>query len=439
MTSPRAWSRTGWPSTTGTTASSSTASPAIERQAEFFLESYDIDGVIYLDLPDSEVRRRVLARRLCDGCGMDYNLIDSSPREEGKCDVCGGKLVQREDDTEEALAVRLREYHGKTNPVLDIFRRKEYVVTIDARPDKEEVQRAIRDGAESAPVPGLARMRVVAAPDSFKGSIGAAQPRPRRSPPAGVRSARRRRRRASARRRRRRHHGRAGGGRRGQPLARRVRSAGPATARWLPRWLELAGNGAVIELAAAAGLPQLTELSPLTAHSYGVGELIGLRARRRSARTIDVALGGSACTDGGTGALAALGARFLDAGGRGTAARRRCPPRARCRRPDRAPAAAAGRDQLPDRRPGAPARDQAGPRPCSGRRRARPRPTWSCSRPASRRLAGLLGGDPDAPGAGAAGGCGYGLAAAWGARLLPGAASSPRSPACRRPSRAPIL
>jgi adenylate kinase len=118
--------------------------PRNERQAEFFLESYDIDGVIYLMLPDSEVRRRVMARRLCDGCGMDYNLIDNSPREEGQCDVCGGKLVQREDDTEEALAVRLREYHDKTNPVLDIFRRKEYVVTIDARPSKIEVQQAIR-------------------------------------------------------------------------------------------------------------------------------------------------------------------------------------------------------------------------------------------------------------------------------------------------------
>jgi adenylate kinase len=118
--------------------------PRNERQAEFFLESYDIDGVIYLDLPDSEVRRRVLARRLCSGCGVDYNLLASSPQVPGKCDVCDGELVTREDDTEEALAVRLHEYHEKTNPVLDIFRRKEYVLTIDARPDKEQVQQAIR-------------------------------------------------------------------------------------------------------------------------------------------------------------------------------------------------------------------------------------------------------------------------------------------------------
>jgi adenylate kinase len=118
--------------------------PRNERQAEFFLESYDIDGVIHLELPDSEVRRRVLARRLCSGCGMDYNLIDTDPRNAGTCDSCGGELAAREDDTEEALAVRLREYHEKTNPVLDIFRRKEYVVSVDARASKDEVQQSIR-------------------------------------------------------------------------------------------------------------------------------------------------------------------------------------------------------------------------------------------------------------------------------------------------------
>jgi adenylate kinase len=76
---------------------------------------------------------------------MDYNLLENSPSSDGKCDVCGGALVRREDDTEEALAVRLREYHDKTNPVLDIFRRKEYVITVDARPAKEQVQQAIRE------------------------------------------------------------------------------------------------------------------------------------------------------------------------------------------------------------------------------------------------------------------------------------------------------
>ena len=119
--------------------------PRNPRQAGFFLESYDIDGVIHLDMPDSEVRRRVLARRLCANCGVDYNLIQSRPATEGVCDVCGGNLVTREDDTEEALVVRLREYHEKTDPVLDLFRRKEYVATIDATASKDEIQQAIRD------------------------------------------------------------------------------------------------------------------------------------------------------------------------------------------------------------------------------------------------------------------------------------------------------
>ncbi|WP_236667432.1 MULTISPECIES: adenylate kinase family protein [unclassified Nonomuraea] len=118
--------------------------PRNRRQAEFFLESYDLDGVIHLDLPDDEVRRRVLARRLCSRCGMDYNLIAHRPSTEGRCDVCGGELVTRADDTPDALAKRLRDYHTKIDPVVELFRRKEYVMTIDARAGKTTVQQAIR-------------------------------------------------------------------------------------------------------------------------------------------------------------------------------------------------------------------------------------------------------------------------------------------------------
>ncbi len=119
--------------------------PRNGEQAEFFLESYDIDGVIHLDMPDDEVRRRILARRLCSRCGLDYNLIASRPAVDGVCDVCGGTLVTREDDTPEALEVRMREYHEKTQPVLEHFRRKEYVVTVDATRSPDEVFAEIRD------------------------------------------------------------------------------------------------------------------------------------------------------------------------------------------------------------------------------------------------------------------------------------------------------
>jgi len=118
--------------------------PRNRRQAEFFLESYDIDAVIMLDLPDSEVRRRVLNRRLCADCGINYSLIDDSPAVPGQCDACQGELTTREDDTEEALAVRLKTYHEKTNPVLELFGRKEYVITADAQPAPELIQAEIR-------------------------------------------------------------------------------------------------------------------------------------------------------------------------------------------------------------------------------------------------------------------------------------------------------
>ena len=113
--------------------------PRNETQAEFFLESYDIDRVVNLEMPDAEVERRVLSRRLCSQCGLDYNLIFHRPKVDDRCDVCGGRLVVRADDHPEALANRLRDYHAKTKPVIDLFERKEVVVTVDATPPKDVI------------------------------------------------------------------------------------------------------------------------------------------------------------------------------------------------------------------------------------------------------------------------------------------------------------
>ena len=113
--------------------------PRNAAQAEFFLESYDIDSVVVLEMPDEEVARRVLARRLCEGCGLDYNLMAHRPEEEGQCDVCGGRLVSRPDDNADALAKRLEDYHLKTQPVIDIFDRKERLVRTDATKSVEQV------------------------------------------------------------------------------------------------------------------------------------------------------------------------------------------------------------------------------------------------------------------------------------------------------------
>ena len=102
----------------------------------------------------------------------------------------------------------------------------------------------------------------------------------------------------------------------------RARVTGPGGAPVTARWLELpallergaqAGT-AVVELARASGLPLLARPDPMGAQTIGLGELLG-RALDAGVGRILVGLGGSASTDGGTGALAALGARFLDADG----------------------------------------------------------------------------------------------------------------------------
>lgn len=125
--------------------------PRNSAQAEFFLESYDIDAVIHVFVPDDVVRQRVLSRRLCEQCGLDYNLIHHRPKKEETCDVCGGRLISRPDDTEEALADRLQIYHAKTEPVLELFRRKELVIEADGTQSPKEVQDEIRDKLSLTP------------------------------------------------------------------------------------------------------------------------------------------------------------------------------------------------------------------------------------------------------------------------------------------------
>ncbi len=118
--------------------------PRNATQAGFFLESYDIDAVIHIDVPDDVVLERILSRRLCSQCGLDYNLIFHRPALPDTCDVCKGKLVQRADDTLEAVHERLRDYREKTQPLLELFQAKEFVVTLDGTRSADEVQRELR-------------------------------------------------------------------------------------------------------------------------------------------------------------------------------------------------------------------------------------------------------------------------------------------------------
>ncbi len=118
--------------------------PRNATQAAFFLETYDIDAVINIEVPSEVVMERVLSRRLCAECGLDYNLIFHRPEVENTCDVCGGNLVTRADDTEDVAQKRITEFYAKTKPVLDIFGRKELIVNVDGAQAIEMVQTEIR-------------------------------------------------------------------------------------------------------------------------------------------------------------------------------------------------------------------------------------------------------------------------------------------------------
>jgi glycerate 2-kinase len=184
-------------------------------------------------------------------------------------------------------------------------------------------------------------------------------------------------------------------------------------------WLDLPGGTAAVELARASGLPLLPAPDPLGAQTTGLGEVIGY-ALDAGARQVLVALGGSASTDGGTGALAALGARFLDSAGDplppggGALAGLAAVDLAGLRPPP-----PGGVRCLTDVR--APLLGPAGAAAVFGPQKGADPAQVAQLGAGLARLAGCLGGDPAAPGAGAAGGTGYGLATAWGALLTPGA------------------
>jgi adenylate kinase len=120
--------------------------PRNHHQAEFFLESYDIDAVIQIDVPDQVVLDRIMNRRLCGKCGLDYNLIFHRPNVIDVCDVCSGPLLSRADDNPDAVRARLKDYHDKTEPILELFRTKELVVAVDGTRPAAEVQDEIWRG-----------------------------------------------------------------------------------------------------------------------------------------------------------------------------------------------------------------------------------------------------------------------------------------------------
>lgn len=98
-----------------------------------------IDYAINVDVPDENIIKRMSGRRACVGCGATYHLVYNPTKTEGVCDVCGEKLILRDDDKPETVQKRLDVYHEQTQPLIDYYNKKEVILTVDGTQDIDVV------------------------------------------------------------------------------------------------------------------------------------------------------------------------------------------------------------------------------------------------------------------------------------------------------------
>src|SRR5210317_1281338 len=92
----------------------------------------ELDAVVNIDVPRDVILDRLTTRRTCEDCGEIYNVKSKPPKEEGKCDKCGGAVVQRDDETEEAISNRLDVYNDQTAPLAGFYEKEGSLLTVEA-------------------------------------------------------------------------------------------------------------------------------------------------------------------------------------------------------------------------------------------------------------------------------------------------------------------
>ena len=108
-----------------------------------------LEAAVDIDVPTDEVIERISGRRVCVTCGTPYH-VNAPPKSNWTCDKDGGEVVQREDDTPEAVTKRLELYEQDTRPLLDFYEGLGLLVIIDGVGDPDEVFNRIIDGIETA-------------------------------------------------------------------------------------------------------------------------------------------------------------------------------------------------------------------------------------------------------------------------------------------------
>ncbi|WP_316744425.1 adenylate kinase [Streptomyces sp. MK7] len=105
-------------------------------------ERINLDAVLDLEVPEDEVVKRIAGRRICRKDSSHVFHVTYSPaKKEGVCDVCGGELYQRDDDSEDTVRKRLEVYHTQTEPIIDYYKAQGLVVTISSLGPVDEITR----------------------------------------------------------------------------------------------------------------------------------------------------------------------------------------------------------------------------------------------------------------------------------------------------------
>jgi adenylate kinase len=118
-----------------------------------------VTTVVAIDVPRETLMRRLAARRVCSQCGRVYNAESDPPRVEGVCDVCGGPVVQRADDTPEAVAKRLDLYDEETAPLVFRYAARGILVRVDGNRPIGDVTESIVDAIQARTAAPAARGR----------------------------------------------------------------------------------------------------------------------------------------------------------------------------------------------------------------------------------------------------------------------------------------
>ena len=101
------------------------------------------DDVISIEISDEVIMERMSGRRVCEHCGASYHLVAVPPKQEGICDKCGGKLVQRKDDAPETVKARLEVYHKETEPLKAFYAQRGLLKSVENQATVAETSQVI--------------------------------------------------------------------------------------------------------------------------------------------------------------------------------------------------------------------------------------------------------------------------------------------------------